>query len=50
MAEQETSKSFEIDEIEISLAVTAEGGVELIGKVTAGVEAGIKITLKRRTK
>jgi hypothetical protein len=40
-------KGFSIDEIELSLAVNASGGIELIGKADVGIEGGIKITLKR---
>jgi hypothetical protein len=36
-----------IEEIELSLAVTATGGVELIGKLTGSGTVGIKVTLKR---
>jgi hypothetical protein len=39
---------FDLDEVEFSLAVTASGGFELIGKMTAGAQAGIKIKLKRK--
>ena len=37
-----------VDELEISLAINASGGVELIGKLEAGAQAGIKIKLKRK--
>lgn len=40
--------SFSVDEIELSLVINASGGIELIGKLTIGAEAGIKVTLKRR--
>lgn len=39
---------YSIDEIELNLAVNAHGGIELVGKLTAGMEAGIKIKLKAR--
>lgn len=39
---------FFIDEIELSLAVNATGGIELVGKLEAGAQAGIKVTLKRK--
>jgi hypothetical protein len=39
--------SFGIDEIELALTVNASGGVALIGKLEAGAEAGIKITIRR---
>ena len=41
-----TSK-FQIDEIELNLGVNAKGGVALIGKLEAGIQAGIKIKLRR---
>lgn len=37
-----------IDEIELSLTVTASGGVELLGKATVGSQASIKLKLKRQ--
>ncbi|EBR5126741.1 MULTISPECIES: Pepco domain-containing protein [Klebsiella] len=37
-----------IDEIELSLAVTASGGIELLGKATVGSQASIKLKLKRK--
>ena len=40
-------KGFYIDEIELTLAVNASGGLELIGKANAGIEGGIKVKLKR---
>jgi hypothetical protein len=40
---------FVVDEIELSLAVNASGGIELIGKVEGGAEASMKITLRRRS-
>ena len=43
-----TVAGFELDEIEFSLTVNASGGFELVGKASAGIEAGIKIKLKRR--
>lgn len=42
------TRGYVLDEIELSLAVTAKGGVELIGKMEAGAEASIKVKLKRR--
>lgn len=38
---------FRIDEIELSLAINAKGGVELIGKAEVGVEGGISLKLRR---
>ncbi|RTQ89228.1 MULTISPECIES: Pepco domain-containing protein [Stenotrophomonas] len=42
------STSVVVDEIELSLAVTASGGVELLGKFSAGTQAGLKLKLKRK--
>lgn len=36
-----------IDEVELSLVITASGGVELLGKLSVGAQAGIKVKLKR---
>jgi hypothetical protein len=48
----EKSKSddnlFYIDEFELSLTVDAEAGVHLIGNVTLGIQAGIKVKIKRQ--
>jgi hypothetical protein len=38
---------FEVDSIELHFGVNASGAVALIGKLEAGVEASIKVTLKR---
>ena len=47
--EQETQiGSFEISEIELSLAINTSGGIELIGKVDVGITGGIKIKLQKR--
>ncbi|MBR7955344.1 hypothetical protein KDW78_15805 [Burkholderia cenocepacia] len=37
-----------IEEIELSLTVSASGGVELLGKATVGAQAAIKLKLKRK--
>lgn len=42
------TSSFEVDEIELSLAVNGKGGIELLGKLEAGAEASIKVKLKRK--
>ena len=39
---------FYIDQMELNLAVNASGGIELLGKLEGGAQAGIKITLKRK--
>lgn len=38
-----------IDEIELSLTITASGGIELLGKATVGTQAAIKVKLKRKS-
>lgn len=49
LEKQPKSKSgYEIDEIELSLGVNAKGGISLLGKLEAGVEAGIKVKLKKK--
>lgn len=48
LVEMGTSKSgFMLEEIEISLSVNAQGGVELLGKLSAGAQASIKVKLTR---
>ncbi len=39
---------YEVDSIELNLSVNADGGIELLGKLRAGTEASIKVTLKRK--
>lgn len=41
------SSGFHVDEIELNLGVNGSGGIALFGKLEVGVEAGIKIKLKR---
>jgi len=43
----QSSSGYNIDEIEISLGINAKGGITLIGKLEAGVQAGIKVKIKR---
>lgn len=43
----EAKASYRLDEIELNLGVSAKGGIALIGKLEAGVQAGIKIKFKR---
>ena len=47
--EKSNTSDFVIDEIELSLAVNASGGIELVGKLEGGAEASLKVKLKRRT-
>ena len=41
-------QGFEVDEIELTLAIDAKGGVSLIGSVEVGGHAGVKVKLKRK--
>ena len=43
-------KTMKVDQIELNFTVNAEGGIELIGKVSAGIETSIKIILVRSDK
>lgn len=43
-----TGDRFVVSEIELTLAVNASGGIELVGKLNAGAQAGIKVKLKLR--
>ncbi|MFK3602135.1 hypothetical protein A7D21_29390 [Pseudomonas sp. AP19] len=46
--EQPVAKSgYCVDEIEVSLGVNAKGSIALIGKLEAGMQAGIKVKFKR---
>jgi hypothetical protein len=38
---------FAIDEIELTLAISASGGIELIGKAEVGMQSAITIKLKK---
>ena len=44
----EALKNYEIEEIELSIAISGSGGIELVGKLEAGAQAGMKIKLKRK--
>lgn len=44
-----STSRFAIDQIELNLVVNAEGSIELVGKVSSGVVASMKVTLKRKT-
>jgi len=39
---------FSVDEVELTLAINASGGVELVGQAEAGLSTGLKFTLKRK--
>lgn len=46
--EQPVAKSgYYVDEIEVSLGVNGKGSIALIGKLEAGMQAGIKVKFKR---
>jgi hypothetical protein len=45
-----SASGYYIDEIELNLGVSGNGSIALIGKLEAGIQAGIKIKLKRETK
>ncbi|MGT2465820.1 Pepco domain-containing protein [Mesorhizobium atlanticum] len=45
---QQAASSFTVEEIDLNIGINAKGGLALIGKVEAGMEAGIKVKLKRR--
>jgi hypothetical protein len=45
---QLAASAYAIEEIELSIGVNAKGGLALIGKLEAGMEAGIKVKLKRK--
>jgi NAD(P)H-dependent flavin oxidoreductase YrpB (nitropropane dioxygenase family) len=42
-----TGKGLVVDELELALTISAEGEVGIIASVSAGVEASIKLKLKR---
>jgi len=49
--EQTKSRSgYFVDEIELSLGVNGKGSIGLIGKLAAGMQAGIKVKIKREPK
>jgi len=43
-----STSRFQLDQIELNLVVNAEGSIELVGKVSSGVVASVKVTLKRK--
>jgi hypothetical protein len=44
---QATDSSFGLKQIEVGVEITAEGGVNLIGSLTAGARASITLTFQR---
>jgi hypothetical protein len=48
--QSDSTDGYYIDEIELNLVVKGNGSIALIGKLEAGVEAGIKVKLKRKFK
>ena len=41
---------FAVNEVELNLEISGEGGVKLVGTLTAGVKAGVTIKLAREKK
>lgn len=39
-----------VDEIELNLGVNGKGGIALIGKLEMGVQAGIKVKIRRKNR
>ena len=39
--------NFRINEIELNLAISAEGGIKLVGEFSAGIETSITLKLSR---
>ena len=39
--------SFTVDELQVLVEISASGGIQLVGKVDAGVKGGLSIKLKR---
>jgi hypothetical protein len=46
-AAQPTDSAFSLTQIEVGVEITAEGGVNLIGSMTAGAKASISLTFER---
>jgi len=44
---QEKSNDFKLKQIEVGIEISAEGGVNLIGTLTAGAKTAIKLTFER---
>lgn len=46
-ASQSQSKKYSLDEIEVSVDISASGSIKLIGSVEVGASSGLKLTFKR---
>jgi hypothetical protein len=46
-AAQATDSSFSLKQIEVGVEITAEGGINLIGTLTAGAKASITLTFEK---
>jgi hypothetical protein len=44
---QEKNNDFKLKQIEVGIEISAEGGVNLIGTLTAGAKTAIKLTFER---
>lgn len=49
LAPPSNETDFFIDKVELNLGISASGGFAIIGKMDAGVQASIKVTLQRRS-
>jgi len=47
-ADSFVDSSFSVSTIELNLAVNSQGGVELIGKLSTGVQASMKVVLRKQ--
>ena len=46
--EMPRESEFYVDELQLTLAVDAKGGIQLVGKLEGGAQAGITVKLKRK--
>lgn len=44
-----SASGYSIEEVELSMGVNGNGGIALIGKLEVGVEAAIKVKIKRKS-
>lgn len=42
--------NFSVDELELTLAINASGGIEMVGKAETGITTGMKFTLRRQSR
>lgn len=41
-------KQYYVDELQLNFTVNASGGIELVGKVNAGAQSAVTVTLRRK--